>query len=997
MTTAAGGLKQRSLHDFFAKSVRTPDSISKRLELVDETDSDIEAAVANLDNNDDEMNVTYDDADDDAQTDFTLPKRISFSPSQCSEPDGEPSCDPDVASSQKQHPWSDDFAPPSFSQMYSQQSFCDFSTPQDQPVRALREVHALVALSDSRHIVRYYDAWIENELLYIQLEFMHGCSLATFLGDATHVSEATVRKVLKHLATIRGEGLPSSGDDWQKIRNGELTVFRHYSSSLQHLIASMLHPDPLARPSADEILRHETVSVAMPTSSTQMARPASMAALLLSPRGTGGYTHSTPSPRMSAVHPSHMLLRNLRVDFGHRVSKEHDDTIYHVRLHNLASGRQWNVVKTFRDVRTLQDAMARQLKQGHPCHDVCPWLFAHVATTFPRSVSAARPWMHALRWTRKPPPETSHLKMFLSTSHGVFSRSLHPTNALTWPMRAVTLCPEAVALSGLSVDYPDNVHQESVESMASGQKKREDKRFHGAFTGGFSAGYFNTVGSKEGWTPSTFQSSRSQLQGSSVGGDAPKPRQQRIEDFMDEEDDPLLGRRLGLNAQFDPLAGDNASRYEFQAKQAATASIPGFIVDDFIQPSRSTIGTTLLGKMGWKPGQGVGPKVRKRKFTSRFTDALPRDQADSGDTIFVAPKHTLDISTMFPPPKLDKYGVGYDPALEEADDLDVYAMDSKDAFDRVLAKQPSRAMLMAPRDDDGDDEESAASQVCSDGSLVLTGFRLSTTRSKPPTVLVAHVDVPPNWVPTLQHLKLAPVRKQTTQSAADRGRALGELPPKPQAERQLLHSQFRAGMMAAISSRFQSSSASSATDEMGASLAPRMQMEPLARQTKPWMPDRLLCKRFRLPVPDAAVGDVPAKSTPNRRFEHDIMAHVPVGAGVVAHDPVDDHVLPDLPPLERPAMDLFQSVFDNPDDTEDDDSSSSSSSDEAAETTATPPALAPPRAPVGPARPETFHDTSKRKDVESPSERDDRYRKKKHKKDHRVKKDKKKHKKHHRT
>ncbi|ETV94466.1 hypothetical protein H310_11791 [Aphanomyces invadans] len=169
----------------------------------------------------------------------------------------------------------------------------------------------------------------------------------------------------------------------------------------------------------------------MPTSSTQMARPASMAALLLSPRGTGGYTHSTPSPRMSAVHPSHMLLRNLRVDFGHRVSKEHDDTIYHVRLHNLASGRQWNVVKTFRDVRTLQDAMARQLKQGHPCHDVCPWLFAHVATTFPRSVSAARPWMHALRWTRKPPPETSHLKMFLSTSHGVFSV---PPGHLTCPV-----------------------------------------------------------------------------------------------------------------------------------------------------------------------------------------------------------------------------------------------------------------------------------------------------------------------------------------------------------------------------------------------------------------------------------------------------------------------------------------------------------------------------------------------------------------------------------
>lgn len=34
------------------------------------------------------------------------------------------------------------------------------------------------------------------------------------------------------------------------------------------------------------------------------------------------------------------------------------------------------------------------------------------------------------------------------------------------------------------------------------------RRFHGAFTGGYSAGYYNTVGSLEGWTPSTFKSSR---------------------------------------------------------------------------------------------------------------------------------------------------------------------------------------------------------------------------------------------------------------------------------------------------------------------------------------------------------------------------------------------------------------------------------------------------------------------------------------------------------
>ena len=34
------------------------------------------------------------------------------------------------------------------------------------------------------------------------------------------------------------------------------------------------------------------------------------------------------------------------------------------------------------------------------------------------------------------------------------------------------------------------------------------RRFHGAFTGGFSAGHWNTVGTEEGWAPQEFRSSR---------------------------------------------------------------------------------------------------------------------------------------------------------------------------------------------------------------------------------------------------------------------------------------------------------------------------------------------------------------------------------------------------------------------------------------------------------------------------------------------------------
>ncbi|CAN7950171.1 unnamed protein product, partial [Ixodes hexagonus] len=53
------------------------------------------------------------------------------------------------------------------------------------------------------------------------------------------------------------------------------------------------------------------------------------------------------------------------------------------------------------------------------------------------------------------------------------------------------------------------------------------RRFHGAFTGGFSAGFYNTVGTKEGWTPATFKSSKA-----NKSDNVPL----RPEDFMDEED-----------------------------------------------------------------------------------------------------------------------------------------------------------------------------------------------------------------------------------------------------------------------------------------------------------------------------------------------------------------------------------------------------------------------------------------------------------------------------
>ena len=61
------------------------------------------------------------------------------------------------------------------------------------------------------------------------------------------------------------------------------------------------------------------------------------------------------------------------------------------------------------------------------------------------------------------------------------------------------------------------------------------RRFHGAFTGGFAAGYFNTVGTEEGWTPTSFISTRDQRV---------EFKQMSKEDFMDKDDNPLVGRSL---------------------------------------------------------------------------------------------------------------------------------------------------------------------------------------------------------------------------------------------------------------------------------------------------------------------------------------------------------------------------------------------------------------------------------------------------------------------
>ncbi|XP_061863628.1 G patch domain-containing protein 1 isoform X1 [Colius striatus] len=192
------------------------------------------------------------------------------------------------------------------------------------------------------------------------------------------------------------------------------------------------------------------------------------------------------------------------------------------------------------------------------------------------------------------------------------------------------------------------------------------QRFHGAFTGGFSAGYFNTVGTKEGWTPSAFVSSRQKRADRTILGP---------EDFMDEEDLSEFGIAPKGITTTDDFASKAKDRIKEKARQIAgvVAAIPGTTAfDDLIGPSKITIGVELLRKMGWKEGQGVGPRVKRKPRRQKpdpavkiYGCALPpglsegsEDEEDEyqPENVTFAPKDVMPVDLT---PKENVHGLGY--------------------------------------------------------------------------------------------------------------------------------------------------------------------------------------------------------------------------------------------------------------------------------------------------------------------------------------------------
>jgi G patch domain-containing protein 1 len=187
---------------------------------------------------------------------------------------------------------------------------------------------------------------------------------------------------------------------------------------------------------------------------------------------------------------------------------------------------------------------------------------------------------------------------------------------------------------------------------------KKPERFHGAFTGGFSAGYFNTVDTKEGWKPAT-----------------EKKTSQALEEFMDDQDHQEWGGPTNVRQEYNPNNANTAaaaaagavhpSQDKTQQQQQSLDSLLQII-------SHPTVGPRLLRVLGWRSGGTVFvPQDDDDHHHAAAAAATTTTNDDDEEARVVLSKKKLrqiqlrnSKSIRLPPPKLDECGLGFEPHLD---------------------------------------------------------------------------------------------------------------------------------------------------------------------------------------------------------------------------------------------------------------------------------------------------------------------------------------------
>ena len=150
-----------------------------------------------------------------------------------------------------------------------------------------------------------------------------------------------------------------------------------------------------------------------------------------------------------------------------------------------------------------------------------------------------------------------------------------------------------------------------------------------------------------GWVPSQFKSSRADK--GDRGGQKP-------EDFMDDEDRGAFGfaaEALKTKSGFQGGEGGSGS--------SVLGSASGAFLEQLVKPVQGTVGERLLQAQGWKPGQGIGPKLTRQARNKR------RGKGDEGkekddpmlekykDFLFAPDETPIAVAK----PKDNFFGIGY--------------------------------------------------------------------------------------------------------------------------------------------------------------------------------------------------------------------------------------------------------------------------------------------------------------------------------------------------
>ena len=441
-------------------------------------------------------------------------------------------------------------------------------------------------------------------------------------------------------------------------------------------------------------------------------------------------------------------------------------------------------------------------------------------------------------------------------------------------------------------------HHETMSSSGRNRPRKPDEvydeqgrqRFHGAFTGGFSAGYFNTVGSKEGWTPRAgFVSRRGDAAQQSNQNQSRVPTQS-IHDFMDEEDafdTRISSRYVGMAGSSGGSARDkmvqlmqvddrigwkllrmaSVSRHKTRSLEAEK-----YLEEDPL-PDSISVNIPLESNLNCR-GLGYVPDetLRLAKEAKLQSFYQPDDEYDIYDGGVNA---KLSLSNNYEREVIDGRHFPYDENDEQENDQNSFAA-GLDAFTSV-----------------GRDSKR---------SDIIPGFHLGSEEQ----ALITRYPGPDVPIDFVVLDKEFPIELDEAEKQLERGqqhvheRKIAQLKPTLSEKSVAISPQVQFAKVAAeMRNRF--TSASGGSQEKVLTKTPFV----VKREVFRFIPNRLLCKRFNVsPIESSGIPSTDVSST--RSALDEALSQV-TSTRSLKPDESKDGI--EEEPIQRPPIDLFKSIF----------------------------------------------------------------------------------------